>query len=150
MFFKGILDLFKGKNTYPNMSYDIGDGYHVAYKEVSNGRGGYTNSEICLYNGNKLIKQLVSETGEIQDFPGVEHGEWEKDLTSELKPYVHFSVSVGAFNSEGLADFVWMVQPDGCYWRDEDGFGMTNDEEITLYSKINKTGKFVTPFKHKK
>ena len=42
---------------------------------------------------------------------------------------------------------IWQVQPDGMYWQDEDGYGMTPDEEILLYSFIDENGRFTEPFK---
>lgn len=45
-----------------------------------------------------------------------------------------------------MAEFHWIVQPDGRYWADDGGFGMENDVEIELCAKFNKEGIFVTPF----
>lgn len=42
---------------------------------------------------------------------------------------------------------LWQVQPDGYYWADEDGYGMTPDEEVTLYADIDETGHFTGPFR---
>ena len=49
-----------------------------------------------------------------------------------------------------MAEFFWMVQPDGRYWEDEDGFGAEKNIEITLLAKFDKNGKFVTKFQEKK
>lgn len=38
------------------------------------------------------------------------------------------------------------LTPDGMYYRDEDGFGMTDDEEINLYGAIDRKGKVVKKF----
>jgi len=42
----------------------------------------------------------------------------------------------------------WQINPDGRYYMDDDGFGMTDDEEITLLGKIDRTGKVVVPFSY--
>jgi hypothetical protein len=34
----------------------------------------------------------------------------------------------------------WQLNPDGEYYMDEDGFGMTNDMEFSLYGCIDRTG----------
>lgn len=47
---------------------------------------------------------------------------------------------------EDKAVFIWMVQPDGRYWADEDVYGMRDDNEVTLYALFNKEGRFITPF----
>lgn len=49
----------------------------------------------------------------------------------------------------GVAEVCWMLQPDGRYYQDEDGFGMTDDEEITIYGMIDRTGKAVGRFRRR-
>lgn len=46
----------------------------------------------------------------------------------------------------GVAEVEWQLNPDGMYYRDEDGFGMTDDEEIKLYGAIDRKGKVVKKF----
>lgn len=38
----------------------------------------------------------------------------------------------------GVAEVSWQLMPDGRYWMDDDGFGMTSDEEITVYAMIDR------------
>lgn len=57
----------------------------------------------------------------------------------------HFPISINRFVN-GVAQVSWQINPDGRYYRDEDGFGMTDDEEITLYGFIDKNGKVVVKF----
>lgn len=40
----------------------------------------------------------------------------------------------------------WEVNPDGMYYRDEDGFGMTDDDEINLEGAIDRKGNVVKKF----
>lgn len=40
----------------------------------------------------------------------------------------------------------WVVNPDGMYYRDEDGFGMTDDDEINLEGAIDRKGNVVKKF----
>ena len=37
----------------------------------------------------------------------------------------------------GVAELHWQLNPDGRYYRDDDGYGMTDDEEITVYGFID-------------
>ncbi len=129
--------------------YELGDGYYLAYEMKSNGYGGYCDVNVCLYEGNKMVRQMTDEHGKFKDFPGVEHGDWEKELIFPFEAITKFTVGYNPFGNNGLAEFVWMVQPDGRYWGD-DGFGMEKDKEIMLYAKFDKTGRFVTPFKNDK
>lgn len=46
----------------------------------------------------------------------------------------------------GITLVMWTLQPDGRYYADSDGYGMTNDEEINLYAYIDKEGYILVPF----
>ena len=63
-------------------------------------------------------------------------------LLIELK-YIRF-IFLGIKN--GVAEVEWQLNLDGMYYRDEDGFGMTDDEEIKLYGAIDRKGKVVKKF----
>ena len=43
----------------------------------------------------------------------------------------------------GQAEVIWTLNPGGSYYRDDDGFGMTNDIEVKLIGRIDKNGKVV-------
>lgn len=47
----------------------------------------------------------------------------------------------------GVAEVSWQINPDGRYYMDEDGFGMTDDEEITIYGYIDRNGKPLAKFR---
>lgn len=47
----------------------------------------------------------------------------------------------------GVAEVSWQINPDGRYYMDEDGYGMTDDEEITIYSYVDRTGKPLIKFR---
>lgn len=59
----------------------------------------------------------------------------------------HFPTLIHYFHN-GEAEVSWQINPDGRYYEDEDGFGMTDDEEITLLGKIDSTGKVVQKFRY--
>ena len=63
-------------------------------------------------------------------------------LLIELK-YIRF-IFLGIKN--GVAEVEWQLNPDAMYYRDEDGFGMTDDEEIKFYGAIDRKGKVVKKF----
>lgn len=46
----------------------------------------------------------------------------------------------------GVAEVEWQINPDGMYFMDEDGFGMSNDVEESLYGFIDRNGDVVVPF----
>lgn len=57
----------------------------------------------------------------------------------------HFPSFIPSFQN-GVAAVSWQLNPDGSYFMDEDGFGMTDDEEIQIYGFINETSKVVVKF----
>lgn len=46
----------------------------------------------------------------------------------------------------GVASVSWTLQPDGRYYADEDGFGMTDDAEINFYAFIDPKANVLVPF----
>lgn len=48
----------------------------------------------------------------------------------------------------GVAEVSWQLNPDGMYYMDEDGFGMTDDEEVEIYGFINRQGKVLVKFQN--
>lgn len=61
----------------------------------------------------------------------------------ELHAPYHFGIN--EFKN-GVAYVSWTLQPDGRYYADEDGFGMEDDEEITIYAFIDCSANIIIPF----
>lgn len=108
-------------------------------------------SEWCTFGGEVTFtnrakgiqRRIVDKYGTICGFPGVD--ETAAKLDPELlQPRVRFRTDFERWD-EYIA-MIWQVQPDGRYWADEDGYGMTPDEEIRLYSLIDAEGRFIQPF----
>jgi hypothetical protein len=57
----------------------------------------------------------------------------------------YFPTHVFGFQ-DGKATVQWQINPDGRYYEDDDGFGGTSDVEISLWGKIDRTGKVIEPF----
>lgn len=79
--------------------------------------------------------------------------EWStlKSLSDEVierakERFAIFPTFVESFQN-GVARVRWQINPDGRYWMDEDGYGMTDDEEVELYGYINKVGRVVGKFR---
>lgn len=78
--------------------------------------------------------------------------EWEslQDLPEKIVARAkahsgHFPVLFRRFHN-GEAEVIWQINPDGRYYMDEDGFGMTDDEEIALVGTVDRTGQVVRKF----
>ena len=50
--------------------------------------------------------------------------------------------------SRGVAEVSWQLHPDGRYFMDEDGYGTTDDEEITLYGFIDRKMNVLVKFRY--
>lgn len=59
----------------------------------------------------------------------------------------HFPVLFRRFH-DGEAEVTWQINPDGMYYMDEDGYGMTDDEEIELVGTVDRTGKVIRKFRY--
>ncbi len=128
------------------VTQQLGNGYYISYNEVSNGFGGYHPVNLVFHNDEKqLHRQITNDIGFFVDYPGHEKGAWEEDLTMTFMPATRFVIYVSKF-VDSVCRFSWLVQPDGRYWMDEDGFGMTPDDEVWLYALLNEEGQFITPF----
>lgn len=59
----------------------------------------------------------------------------------------HFPSFVRGYEN-GVAEVSWQLNPDGMYYMDEDGFGMTDDDEVAIYGYIDRQGNVVAKFRH--
>lgn len=58
-----------------------------------------------------------------------------------------FPTHVGRYKDD-VAQVSWQINPDGRFYMDEDGFGMTSDKEITIYSYVDRSGKPLVKFRN--
>ena len=126
----------------------IWDGYYFTYREEPNWFGGYHSVDLTLRNDETgLCRRITDRDGNFIDFPGVEEGPWRSELRGIFHAQINFVFSFRRpAVPDRLLDFEWMVQPDGWYYADSDGFGAEKDEEILLTAGMDRTGRFVTPF----
>ena len=68
----------------------------------------------------------------------------DKRWTRELN--FHFPSFVRGYEN-GTAEVDWQLNPDGMYYMDEDGYGMTDDQEVSIYGFIDRTGKVLVKFR---
>lgn len=109
-------------------------------------RPGEDSSVYFVDEDRDIRKMLVDSVGRIQNFPGVKDREvLEKNVEARaIEPQIRFRTSFEKREDRWI--MLWEVQPDGRYWEDEDGFGGTNDEEVTLWTYVDGNGDFTGPF----
>ena len=148
--FDKITHLFsKNEVTAGTLRMDLGNGFYCTYQERPNGFGGYHAVDICLKNERKrdFCRKITQSDGSFVSFPGIVHGDWEKKLDMVFCPVARFQNGLSPFK-DGKAEFRWVLQPDGRYFADEDGFGAENYVEIWLHSYIDENGCFTEPFSY--
>lgn len=60
---------------------------------------------------------------------------------------MEFPSFIGNFDN-GFARVSWQLNPDGRYYMDDDGFGMTSDVEIEIYAFVDKELNVLVPFRY--
>lgn len=129
------------------------------YIFVNRGDGMWTG---CMLNGSSASYLLNEETQEAWEIisPDGKLSLWattavnqsaiadlpeDARLTAEMMRAPYFFGIYDCFK-DGVACYMWTLQPDGRYYADEDGFGMTNDVEINLYGFLCKSAEILIPF----
>ena len=109
-------------------------------------RAGEDSSVYFVDEKRGIRKMLVNSQGVIQRFPGFKDKEKLAKLVDAyaLTPQIRFRTSFEKRDARWKV--YWQIQPDGRYWEDEDGFGGTNDEEVTLFTYVDENGDFTGPF----
>lgn len=98
----------------------------------------------CAYEFMSIDEVLQIVTDEDIDWDSLKG--LPQDAFDRAKAHsFHFPGHVYQYKN-GVAEVEWQLNPDGMYYRDEDGFGMTDDEEINLYGAIDRKGKVVKKF----
>ena len=132
---------------HPYEQRDLGEGMTMLNQVI----GEYWKPRYLLDNEAKCAYEFMS-IDEVLQIVTDEDIDWDslkglpQDAFDRAKAHsFHFPGHVYQYKN-GVAEVEWQLNPDGMYYRDEDGFGMTDDEEINLYGSIDKKGKVVKKF----
>lgn len=132
---------------YPYEKQVLGEGMYVINQVI----GEYWKPRFLVDGKNKTAVEFMSGSTKLQTVC-VDDIDW-KSLEG-LPPYAIdrakyldavFPTFVRGYKN-GIAEVSWQINPDGYYYMDEDGFGMTDDEEITIYSYVDRAGKPLVKF----
>ena len=131
----------------PYEQRDLGEGMTLVSQVI----GEYWKPRYLLDNEAKCAYEFMS-IDEVLQIVTDEDIDWDnlkglpQDAFDRAKAHsFHFPGHVYQYKN-GVAEVEWQLTPDGMYYRDEDGFGMTDDEEINLYGAIDKKGKVIKKF----
>ena len=131
----------------PYEQRDLGEGMTMLNQVI----GEYWKPRYLLDNEAKCAYEFMS-IDEVLQIVTDEDIDWDslkglpQDAFERAKAHsFHFPGHVYQYKN-GVAEVRWEINPDGRFYCDEDGFGMTNDKEINLYGAIDRKGKVVKKF----
>lgn len=105
---------------------------------------------LCRNDGGTRRLITLVEHGEVKFLTEADIEPSAMRLIKQQCPYLafkaHYRFWVFPFTGSKAA-VEWTVRPDGSYYADSDGFGMTDDEEITLHGFINTKGRPIGQFR---
>lgn len=112
---------------------------------------GYMETKYIINRKTLCAYEIVDKSGKLAMLTKGDV-DWEslKNVPEEARRIAEglssdYSVKIGRFH-KGAAWVEWQINPDGQYYMDDDGFGMTNDVEVNLYGQINTKGEVVRKF----
>lgn len=132
---------------YPYEQRDLGEGMTLVNQVI----GEYWKPRYLIDNEAKCAYEFMASSETLQCVTD-DDIDWYsiKDLPLDAldraqRHSFHFPGYISEYK-DGVAEVRWQLNPDGMYYRDEDGFGMTDDEEINLYGIIDRKGKVIKKF----
>lgn len=138
-------------DTYKSDLYkreDLGEGMAVIYQVI----WGWWKPRFVLNHTAKTAfefmdsnERLVTVTTEGIDFDSLKKLPEEAIERAECLSF-QFPSFIRGFRN-GVARVDWQLNPDGRYYQDDDGFGMTDDEEIEIYGFIDTNGNVLVKFR---
>lgn len=143
-------ELCVGKYTqYPYERRDLDDGMSVINQVI----GEYWKPRFLMDEKSKtavefmdsctILKTISTDDIDWMSLEGLPQDAIDK--AKELNAL--FPTFVRGYKKD-IAEVSWQINPDGRYYMDEDGYGMTNDEEITIYSYVDRAGKPLVKFRN--
>lgn len=138
-------------DTYKSDQYkldDLGEGMAVLYQSI----WGWYKPRFVLNHNNKTAFEfmdsdqcLVTVSSEDIDWSSLKKLPEEAINRAECLSF-QFPSFIREYRN-GVARVDWQLNPDGRYYMDDDGFGMTDDEEIEIYGFIDTKGNVLVKFK---
>lgn len=133
--------------TYPCETKSLGEGMDIVNEVIC----GYWKPRFLVDHNVKTAvefmnksEKLVTVKPEDIDWESLTHLE-EVVVDRARKLDFGFPSFVYLYEN-GIAEVSWQLNPDGMYYMDEDGYGMTDDQEVTIWGAIDRQGHVVTKF----
>ena len=137
-------------DTYKSSRYKteaLGEGMAVMYQDM----WGWYKPRFVLNRNKKTAFEFIDEGATLLTVTE-DDIDWaslkklpENAIHVAQRLSFHFPSFIRTFKN-GVAVVQWQLNPDGRYYMDDDGFGMTDDEEINIYGIIDTEGRVVVKF----
>lgn len=128
-------------------TWDLGEGMSVLHKNIM----GWYKPRFVLNQNKKTAfefmdsyETLVTITEDDVDWGTLKKLPDDVVYVAQCLSF-HYPSFIRAFRN-GVAEVQWQLNPDGRYYMDDDGFGMTSDVEMNIYGFIDTEGKVVVKF----
>lgn len=126
---------------------DLSEGMEVVYQTI----WGWWKPRFLLNHNIKTAYEWMWPSQQLA-IVDVEHIDWDsmknlpEDALSTLRRYSFRYPSFIRYYQNGIAEVQWQLIPDGRYWMDDDGYGMTGDMELNIYGFIDQEANIVSKF----
>lgn len=133
----------------PYQKEDLGENMYIINESIC----GYWKPRYLIDDRNKTAVEFMDRMTRLQTVSN-DDIDWEslKDLPPEaIDRAKNLNAIYPSFirkYKNDVAEVSWQLNPDGRYFMDEDGFGMTDDEEITIYGYVDRAGKPLVKFRY--
>ena len=128
---------------------DIGEGMYVIEQSIC----GWWKPRYLLDKNYGRAYEIMDETMNFATFK-LKDVDWPSLLNLPVKAQerarnmsAHFPTFIRRFEN-GVAQVSWQLNPDGRYYMDEDGYGMTEDDEVEVYGYIDRQMNVLVKFRY--
>lgn len=133
---------------YPYEKQSLDEDMYVVNQAI----GGYWKPRYLVDEKNKTAVEFMNGIMRLQtictdDIDWISLEGLPQDAIDKAKELnALFPAFVRSYKKD-VAEVSWQINPDGRYYMDEDGFGMTDDEEITMYGYVDRNGNPLVKFR---
>ena len=142
-------DIMQNKEARGINISDLGEDMAVGEQVI----GRYWKPRFLIDHRNRTAVEFMSLSETLQTV-GHDDIMWEtlasadeRALSRAQNLSFHFPSDVYTYK-DGVAKVKWQLSPDGMYYMDDDGFGMTPDQEYNIYGFIDRRGRVLSMFRH--
>ena len=135
----------------PYQKEDLGEGMSLVLEL----RDSYWKPRYLMDNETGMAYEFMDGRNTLVTFT-TEDIAWEtierlsKDIQDQARRLNGYYPTIICKYQNGVAEVRWQINPDGRYYMDSDGYGMTDDEEETLYGFVDRKGKPLVKFRRVK